>query len=606
MIFLSKITEEKSEWKDLPLETLIGELYESKRKTALHFDQVSEYVWEKIGLEGNYDLILFEAFMIEIVIHDANENASPSNRKITPEEAIAKRRDMLLLTLGLLKGYYYKDESKTPTKYVSLGDRRKNYVRSSDFVEFISNGEKCGKDLSDKEEKKYIGKLYQYSTDCKEYIPKYIEQCSKGTLQELIEVSKNNHIKGGEIQLPEPIYTLANFPRQSNRNIEPVKDNPQEDPQPTIKDDKSLSVAETMSPDEIAESFDEASQAKEILEEKSIADYINAILESNSYDDVGVELYQKLCHTEEQPPYSEWVATWLLKCIRERFGKTVEADVLLAVFALLPGYQLKDTNIKSRLEKYISESEYVSKISNKKYKTMEAIETLQEKDEIRESLRQLEIKSVTKLAEHIENILDPCNHIKDLGKYGKLDETRNVYCPQKQQLRLASTKISFFRLFLKKHIIKIAAAESIMIVAMLIYILYNWQQAPQSSDEPQRTEEIAENERPKVESITVKPDFIPLQTGETYPLSVSVRPVGAYADLAYKSENEQIATVSSNGEITAQGNWRENEYIGTNITVWAKNIIEEEICDKTFVLIEKQGNEDESHEYISQKSIPEQ
>lgn len=97
---------------------------------------------------------------------------------------------------------------------------------------------------------------------------------------------------------------------------------------------------------------------------------------SNDYDDMGVELYRAVCRDIEKkkdPPYTKWVATWILKCIRECFGKSVQADVLLASFALLPGYELKKSNRHARLCKYLLNSNYTQEKDGKKYPPIEQI-----------------------------------------------------------------------------------------------------------------------------------------------------------------------------------------------------------------------------------------
>ena len=107
---------------------------------------------------------------------------------------------------------------------------------------------------------------------------------------------------------------------------------------------------------------------KDIIEnedcESNVSKLIKQIRQADSYDDIGPELYSELCYKKDCPncPYSEWVATWLLKCIDTTFAKyPYKADIMRASFALLPRYDLTNTTVQERLDRYLHESNYLSK-----------------------------------------------------------------------------------------------------------------------------------------------------------------------------------------------------------------------------------------------------
>ena len=179
--------------------------------------------------------------------------------------------------------------------------------------------------------------------------------------------------------------------------------------------------------------------------EETVASYIKKIRKSDHHDNVGHGLYALMCHNDT-PPYSMWVATWLIKCIRECFNVSYETDILLASFALLPGYTLVNTDIEKRLEKYVEDSDYLSKYPSKSGRSIEEImndpNSKEEFDSIKEKIGRKERSLVNKLVEYIEDILDPKNHIEDLADYGTLERhgTKKFYKPKPQKLCFPKTE----------------------------------------------------------------------------------------------------------------------------------------------------------------------
>ena len=213
------------------LNSLIGNLYTGNKA----FEQEFIHLWQRLELNGEPDLTLFEAFMIEVVILDAAEKARGING-VSQEEAIAKRQDMYLLTLGLLKGYYHNDE--TTTKRISLGDRRIKYILNSDYVELTSEGKIHKKDIPkdriDDFVKKYKESMDQYTTRCKDNISKFLSACTDKRKQ-IILSNAQKHIENGKIKLPDPTYTLKNFPLSTDNDTKNIdKENSHVDNQPIL------------------------------------------------------------------------------------------------------------------------------------------------------------------------------------------------------------------------------------------------------------------------------------------------------------------------------------------------------------------------------------
>lgn len=169
------------------------------------FEETYGELWEFLKLGSEKNLLQFEAFMIEVVILFANKTAK-ANRQygISQERAFAKKRDACLVILGLLKGYYYKDEGSSGEKYTLLENRRENYLSNSDYT-------KLGSD-----EDKAISNFYTTTSRCIEDISKFLYE-KKYNWQKVLKDAINKHIVDNEIKLPEPIYILD---RAGNASID--------------------------------------------------------------------------------------------------------------------------------------------------------------------------------------------------------------------------------------------------------------------------------------------------------------------------------------------------------------------------------------------------
>lgn len=177
---------------------------------------------------------------------------------------------------------------------------------------------------------------------------------------------------------------------------------------------------------------------------KDIVYYIKIIRKSEKHDLYDIELYKSLGLSGE-PPYGEWVATWILKCIKQCFSADLDKqDILLASFALLKGYTLKYTTIQKRLLRYIHDSNYLKRYPSKSHRRIELIEQdLDAKDEledIRNKIERMERMCVDELIAYIRNISDLEEHITDLKDYGKsykkqiAGRTVTCYSPKLQQI----------------------------------------------------------------------------------------------------------------------------------------------------------------------------
>ncbi len=198
---------------NISLNSLIGDLYLRDGK----FDVGFQKIVNKLKLGNDLKLIDFEAFIIEVIICDAKKLAKKHEKEYAWP---AKRQDIYLLVFGLLEGYYYKDTTSIPIKYVSLSDRRKKYILESDYAKLAYN---VDAPKSDKEKtlfvNEYIGVLYTRSTRCKDDITDFLSKTTDDERKSILLAAKAKHIVDGKIRLPKPVYTLDNFPPSNSTDI---------------------------------------------------------------------------------------------------------------------------------------------------------------------------------------------------------------------------------------------------------------------------------------------------------------------------------------------------------------------------------------------------
>lgn len=179
--------------------------------------------------------------------------------------------------------------------------------------------------------------------------------------------------------------------------------------------------------------------------EKTVGDYIKAIRTSSKYDDISVELYKKLTRKDE-PPYSEWIETWIIKCITEYSKITqngsIKQDVLFASFALLPDYTLTGTTIKERLEYYLYRSDYLKVYPSKSKLPIEKITDKKESQDVMKKLEKFERNCLKELIDYIEEIPNIGKHIEKLDDYGhqyELAGKKKGYRPNELKLHFPKT-----------------------------------------------------------------------------------------------------------------------------------------------------------------------
>lgn len=168
------------------------------------------------------------------------------------------------------------------------------------------------------------------------------------------------------------------------------------------------------------------------------------IRSSEYHDEFSHEIYAALCY-EGESPYSEWVATWLLKCIRKKFKRTLHDDIMLASFALLPGYELNGKDgLKYRLAKYLEESIYLEVYPTESYQ--KSITGTEESLLVMKELENREQEILNRLIQYIEDLPEPRKHIADLGYFGVLDPTGKKYTIKKQSLHFSKRRRFYLRL----------------------------------------------------------------------------------------------------------------------------------------------------------------
>ena len=171
--------------------------------------------------------------------------------------------------------------------------------------------------------------------------------------------------------------------------------------------------------------------------ESRISKLIMGIRLSDDHDNVGSDLYYELCNGSGNPPYHKWVATWILKCIREKFQTSTKADILLASFALFPGYSLKNTTIQDRLQKYLHENESRYSKRLKKLLDNDTSDLYATEKDIINALIRMENLCVNELIEYILTIPSLPKHTEDLGEYGNLtvlSDGKIIYKPKLEKL----------------------------------------------------------------------------------------------------------------------------------------------------------------------------
>lgn len=162
-------------------------------------------------------LILLEALIIE-----ATTRAIVPTKRDGGKVAV-RRRDVFLLSMGLLEKYYHTAEDGT---YHSAAERHESYIQKEPYdfiaITFFSSSLPSNYNV-DADQKKAKTRIAKDDERCRKLLDKYLSK--EGNCQNCLEEGVRKHIiydnqnARYQIKLPSPCYTLENFPY-----VEPAKD----------------------------------------------------------------------------------------------------------------------------------------------------------------------------------------------------------------------------------------------------------------------------------------------------------------------------------------------------------------------------------------------
>lgn len=197
----------------------------------MFFDGCIHEAWELFKFtdkEDEMDSVSLEAFMIEAIIRAINPDPNKQSKK--KYRVDMRRRDISLLSFGLLDGYHYISSEGC---YSLASDRHKEYLQNNrDFIA-IDQFDSLLPDSYNVDDclRKAKATISKDDERCREIIAKYLTITKN--YQKCFEEGIKNHIKeikheDGSIEqqivLPPPCFTLENFP--PNNNIEQEPDPP--------------------------------------------------------------------------------------------------------------------------------------------------------------------------------------------------------------------------------------------------------------------------------------------------------------------------------------------------------------------------------------------
>lgn len=191
-----------------------------------------------------------------------------------------------------------------------------------------------------------------------------------------------------------------------------------------------------------------AAQAIQDSESKELssADYVQGIRLQDSHDASAAELYHAFRGNKVNPPYKEWVATWLIKCLHQGgFIGKIEGDILLVSFGLIPGeYELLGSTVKKRLLKYAENSRYLDIYptdSGRPFTEIEADPNQAEMIKLQQKIVKKEKEALGKFLTYIDSVTSPISvFLDDLSEYGTIEEEKEngqivkKYRPNQQTL----------------------------------------------------------------------------------------------------------------------------------------------------------------------------
>ena len=196
--------------------TNIHELVTRLRKPCSDelFDDIANKAWEILQLQGDPDLVLFEAFLIEAICLnipiDNNEEDS------LPRDA-AQKRDLALLAFGLLDGYYHTEHHSDSKRHVPLEKRRMDYLHESDYLDLNYPGKYSKSDISKKRSFDPWQTITKFDSRYRDDLVKYLTTLVKrGACTQVMQAGVEKHTQmvmmpdgstARQIILPKPCFT---------------------------------------------------------------------------------------------------------------------------------------------------------------------------------------------------------------------------------------------------------------------------------------------------------------------------------------------------------------------------------------------------------------
>lgn len=202
-----------------------------------------------------------------------------------------------------------------------------------------------------------------------------------------------------------------------------------------------------VTPDKVDVESDELNSSIPPEPEDEIAKYISKTQTASYHDEFSHEIYAALCH-EGESPYSEWVATWLLKCIKKKFkGCNAKQDLMNASFALLVGYELDINNedqLRCRLHRYLNQSGFaklIEKNPDPQKRFYSEITDNQLREQVLDIALKYELSYFAELMGYIKTIRTPEKHIKKLDKFGRYNADYSAYAYKPQKIHITERSI---------------------------------------------------------------------------------------------------------------------------------------------------------------------
>lgn len=187
------------------IQHLLDELCEPEQGRL--FEDVASDIWEQLGLDGDFDLAKFEALLIKIIVEPYGESMDD-----------AMRRDIGLLTFGLLRRYYH---TKMGTSY-GARCRYGEYLDHSNYMDLNYPQKSKFEKLKQTEQEEIWEKLCNLGNECKRRVcSRLLDLAKHGDCEifmssAIAELGKGWLDEEGKLK-SKPLkerYTLKRFPNK--------------------------------------------------------------------------------------------------------------------------------------------------------------------------------------------------------------------------------------------------------------------------------------------------------------------------------------------------------------------------------------------------------